>query len=345
MRIGSVVQDIIAKGKRGTKKDCLKHAERALVKKISVVIDRCNIDKVQRLEFLQLAASFGVEAHGVVLNLPASVCIQRASKRIGHEGGVSAGNAGSVINRFAKTRQLPVLSEGFSRITFCRTDMDIENAVQQYRELLPSKHLESGVFGGDLNKSKNALHLVLEKRSDQRNRGDNTENKDQHTEKVREGPQQAQVVGGRRNPELILEVRSSCQSEAGNTRDLANSVGIEDKGTSTLAFPSISTSDFQFDHERASTVLVDCVEKFLLTEDSKMKLILVDLRHSQMLSLVSRKAREKGLDASRFLTFVGDITKLRTSHGPDCNIIANAANWYDQCLVLTKSAFSILMLD
>ncbi|CAM6083062.1 unnamed protein product [Calypogeia fissa] len=322
-----ICQDIIAKGKKGTRKECLKQAGHVLAQKGSVVIDRCNIDKGQRSDFLQLAASFGVEAHGVVLNLPQSVCIQRASKRIGHEGGVHAGNAGSVINRFASTRQPPVLSEGFSRITFCRTDMDVEKVVQEYRELLPSKHLESGVFGAEVGKNKNALQSVLGKGFDQRPRGNNIDNKDYHVEKVREDPQQAQIVGGREKPEPVLEAWSSCRSEGCNTTDLTSSVSIEDKGASTLAFPSISTSDFQFDHENAATVVVEEVAKFLITEDPKMRLVLVDLKDSHMLSLVSRKAREQGLDPNRFLTFVGDITKLRTSRGPACNVIANAANW------------------
>ncbi|CAM6129922.1 unnamed protein product [Calypogeia fissa] len=109
--------------------------------------------------------------------------------------------------------------------------------------------------------------------------------------------------------------------------DMVSAVRPEDNGSSTLAFPSISTSDFQFDHAKASSVLVEAVAKFLMHEDPKMRLVLVDLTNSHMLSLVSRKAREKGVDSKRFLTFVGDITKLRSSNGPGCNIIANAANW------------------
>lgn len=347
------MQDIIAKGKRGTKKECLKHAERALAKKLSVVIDRCNIDKAQRLEFLQLAASFGIEAHGVVLDLPASVCIHRASKRKDHEGGLNTGNAGSIINRFSSTRQLPSLSEGFSRIAFCRTEIDVENALQQYRELIPSKRLESGVFGAVLRKNENALQLAFGKGSNQTRRGDQPpgdmkiDSKDRHVEKATEGLQQAQLIGREENQQM-QEAGSLYRSGASHVGDSASSVCPEDKGPWTLAFPSISTSDFQFDHEKASSVLVEAVAQFITGEDSKMRLVLVDLTISHMLSLVRRKAREKGLDPNRFLTFVGDITKLRSAHGPACNIIANAANWYDNCNVpmnlLSKSHARLLFI-
>jgi aprataxin len=324
--VGVVVQDIIAKGKRGTRKECLKYAERALAQRSSVLIDRCNIDKAQRSEFLQLAASCGVEAHGVVLNLPASLCIQRASKRVGHEGGVTGENAGSVINRFISTRQLPSLSEGFSRITFCRTDLDVEKVLQQYQELLPSKCLERGVFGDALTNNKGPLQLVPQKSIGQTHVAVIMDNKNGQFKRSTEMPQQAQVVD-REDTEQMQEARSPCRSEQSNARDLASIVSADNNGSSTLAFPSISTSDFHFDHEQAPSVLVDAIEKFLINEDSKMRLVLVDLTYSRMMSLVCKKAKEKGLDSDRFLTFVGDITKLRSSNGPACKIIANAANW------------------
>ncbi|KAL2509967.1 transcription factor bHLH [Forsythia ovata] len=56
----------------------------------------------------------------------------------------------------------------------------------------------------------------------------------------------------------------------------------------TLAFPSISTADFQFNLEKASDIIVEKAEKFII---------------------------------------VGDITRLHSGEGLNCNVITNAANW------------------
>ena len=58
------------------------------------------------------------------------------------------------------------------------------------------------------------------------------------------------------------------------------------------------------------------------------KLVLVDLtKDSDMLRRVQSKAAKKGLDSTRFHTFVGDITKLYSEGGLKCSVLANAANW------------------
>ncbi|KAL2630199.1 hypothetical protein R1flu_014885 [Riccia fluitans] len=306
-----VCQDIIAKGKRGTKQQCLRQAESALLRRRSVVIDRCNIDRKQREDFLKLASRLKINSHAVVLDVPPKVCIERAANRVAHEGGVHGGNAAAIINRLVRTRQLPSLDEGFFRISFCRTDLDIEKTVQEYRDLQPSKLLDTGVCGL-MHKSQGRSVL---------NGGANSTNNNRvsHVSEIRE---EMVGVGAETGKQQGSDDSNSREVRIGNSGNLIS-------GEATLAFPSISTADFKFDHEKAATVLVESVSEFQLKYPiSGLKLVLVDLSSkSHMLSLVKRKASEKGLDGDRFSTFAGDITKLRSSGGPPCNVITNAANW------------------
>jgi aprataxin len=108
-----------------------------------------------------------------------------------------------------------------------------------------------------------------------------------------------------------------------------NSSGIGSRNEfPTLAFPSISTSDFQFDLDKASDIIVESAQDFLRKVDN-LRLALVDLSDkSRILSLVREKMVKRGVDSHRFITFVGDITQLYSKGGLRCTVIANAANWY-----------------
>ncbi|OAE26275.1 hypothetical protein AXG93_626s1100 [Marchantia polymorpha subsp. ruderalis] len=312
-----ICQDIIANGKRGTKKQCLREAESALLRRRSVVIDRCNIDIKQRQDFLELAARLRVNCHAVVLNLPASLCIQRASHRVAHEGGLNAGNASQIINRVFRSRRLPSLSEGFFRITLCRTDADVEKATEEYRVLDHSKLLGAGLFGPVNKKESRPLQLAGITAIDDRNSPPGT-NKEElaRTQSVVAAKQQ------------ILKDHLPRVGVIGTSQHMS-SVDEQQEETNTLAFPSISTADFQFDHYKASTILVESVSEFLLKNpNAGLKLMLVDIgSKSHMLSLVKKKATELNVDSDRFTFFTGDITKIRSSGGPPCNVLANATNW------------------
>ncbi|CAN0927839.1 Transcription factor bHLH140 [Linum grandiflorum] len=83
----------------------------------------------------------------------------------------------------------------------------------------------------------------------------------------------------------------------------------------------------QFDSERASDIIVEKAEEFV-KKLGNARLVLVDLSHrSKILSLVKAKAARRNIDSNKFFTFVGDITKLYSQGGLQCNVIANAANW------------------
>ena len=111
----------------------------------------------------------------------------------------------------------------------------------------------------------------------------------------------------------------------GSVDSHANQVSLDD--IPTLAFPSISTSDFQFNHEKAADIIVEKVAEFS-NKFRNARLVLVDLSHkSKILSLVKAKIAGKNIDAQKFFTHVGDITHLYSRGGLRCNVIANAANW------------------
>ncbi|KAG2262363.1 hypothetical protein Bca52824_069442 [Brassica carinata] len=251
-----ICQDIINNGKAGSKSQCLKMAIESLKEGKSVFIDRCNLDKEQRSEFVKLGGP-QVEVHAVVLELPAQVCISRSVKRSGHEGNLQGGRAAAVVNKMLRSKELPKVNEGFSRILFCYNDADVENAVKTYSMLGPPTRI--------MNFFKK-VSAVPASSSNEATNDATTPKANEKTEIVRVSP----------------------------SKKLGSVVP-------TLAFPSISTADFQFDIDKASDIII--------------------------LSLVKAKASRKNIDSGRFFTFVGDITKLHSQGGLHCNVLANAANW------------------
>ncbi|KAL0291675.1 UNVERIFIED_CONTAM: Transcription factor [Sesamum calycinum] len=164
MRISSrpwarVCQDTINNGKSGTKIQCLSVAATALKDGKSVFIDRCNIDREQRADFLKLGGQ-QTEKHAVVLDHPAKLCISRSVKRTGHEGNLQGGKAAAVVNQMVPKKELPKLSEGFDRITFCHDERDVKEAVNVYGSLGPLDSLPSGCFGQKKSDAKIQLGIM-----------------------------------------------------------------------------------------------------------------------------------------------------------------------------------------
>ncbi|KAK6120241.1 hypothetical protein DH2020_045932 [Rehmannia glutinosa] len=294
-----VCQDTVNNGKAGTKNQCLSIAASALKDGKSVFIDRCNINREQRADFLKLGGP-QTEKHAVVLDLPPKLCISRSVKRTGHEGNLQGGKAAAVVNQMVPKKELPKLSEGFNRITFCNDEKEVKEAINSYGSFGPLDSLPSGCFGQKNSDTKIQMGIMKFLKR------------------------------------LILQILALIQQknshpsgdaleklEKGDELDItSNSENIP-----TLAFPSISTADFQFNLEKASDIIVEKVEEFV-SRIGKARLVLVDLSHgSKILSLVKNKAAQKNIDSNKFFTFVGDITRLRSQRGLQCNVIANAANW------------------
>ncbi|XP_004302540.1 PREDICTED: transcription factor bHLH140 [Fragaria vesca subsp. vesca] len=320
-----ICQDTIKNGKAGTKAQCIESARSALREGKSVFIDRCNLEKEQRDEFAKLGGSGQVDVHAVVLDLPAKVCISRSVKRTGHEGNLQGGKAAAVVNRMLQKKEFPKLSEGYGRITFCQNESDVESAVRTYTGLGPLDTLPHGTFGQKNPGAKVQLGIMkfLKKT-------ENPANTESTSKKV-QGSDASQITG-EQNTSLKGTGLSAESDSMESKKDEQLVVGSSGTDVSlddapTLAFPSISTADFQFDLEMASDIIVEKVAEFV-NKLGNARLVLVDLTHkSKILSLVRAKASQKNIDSNRFFTFVGDITKLHTEGGLRCNVIANAANW------------------
>ncbi|KAL5710111.1 hypothetical protein ACHQM5_020715 [Ranunculus cassubicifolius] len=339
--------DTISNGKAGTKAQCLKSASEALKNRKSVLIDRCNLEREQRSEFVKLGGS-QVDMHAVVLDLPARLCISRSVNRTGHEGNLQGGRAAAVVNKMLQKKELPKLTEGFSRITFCQNDKDIQNAVDTYSALGPRDTLPQGCFGqsnpevkiqqgimkffkkvedsGTTKKSNTDIShnqtVQIQDATDKK--CDNTTLLEKETKEV--------TPDSDISHDQMVQIQDTTDKKSDITTLSLEKANKEVKpdtcsNESTLAFPSISTSDFQFNLEKASDIIVEEVEKFLKKVEN-VRLVLVDLTHrSKILSLVKSKASQKNIDSNKFFTFVGDITQLYSQGGLRCSAIANAANW------------------
>lgn len=307
-----ICQDTIGNGKAGTKNQCLTGAASALKEGKSVFIDRCNLDREQRADFVKLVGP-EVEKHAVALDLPAKLCISRSVKRTGHEGNLQGGKAAAVVNRMLQKKEFPKLNEGYARITVCQDEKDVQAAINTYAALGPSDKLPPGFFGQKNSNAKVQLGIMkFLKKKDPPGCSDtvmnvSSENIQSHATKEKDANQ-------------VLE---SCEEPT--KASVGSSISLEN--SPTLAFPSISTADFHFNIEKASDIIVEKVEEYV-NKLGNARLVLVDLsQNSKILSLVRAKAAEKNIDSKKFFTFAGNITKLYSEGGLHCNAIANATNW------------------
>lgn len=324
-----VCQDTIGNGKAGSKAQCLSSATRALKDGKSVFIDRCNLDREQRSEFIKLGDGPQIDVHAVVLDLPAKLCISRSVKRTGHEGNLQGGKAAAVVNRMLQNKELPKLSEGFNRITFCQNESDVKSAINTYSTLGPLDSLPHGCFGQKADskiqvgimKFLKKAEAPVDAASGQSGIGDPTSQTPGKSNSCCKDKETLCSVPDNANLET-KEAEGQAVISAGSH---ANQVSLDD--IPTLAFPSISTSDFQFNHEKAADIIVEKVAEFS-NMLKNARLVLVDLSHkSKILSLIKAKVVEKNIDTQKFFTHVGDITHLYSRGGLRCNVIANAANW------------------
>lgn len=307
-----ICQDTIGNGKAGTKNQCLTGAASALKEGKSVFIDRCNLDREQRADFVKLLGP-EVEKHAVALDLPAKLCISRSVKRTGHEGNLQGGKAAAVVNRMLQKKELPKLNEGYTRITVCQDEKDVQAATNTYTALGLSDKLPPGFFGQKNSDAKVQLGIMkFLKKKDPPGCSDTVmnvspENILSHATKEKDSNQ-------------VLE---SCEEQ--KKASVGSSISLEN--APTLAFPSISTADFHFNIEKALDIIVEKVEEYV-NKLGNARLVLVDLsQNSKILSLVRAKAAEKNIDSKKFFTFAGNITKLHSEGGLHCNAIANATNW------------------
>nr|TKR65919.1 transcription factor bHLH140 [Populus alba] len=257
-----ICQDTINNGKAGTKPQCLKRAAAALKEGKSLFIDRCNLDKEQRSDFVKLDCGAQVDVHAVVLDLPAQLCISRSVKRTGHEGNLQGGKAAAVVNRMLQKKELPKLNEGFARIK--NPDAKIQLGIMKFL-----KKVEAPSSLGSCSDS------VQDSACPQASNANNT------------------CCKGTTKQSLLLGAASKEVKESEDMAKGSVDADVSAGDITTLAFPSISTADFQFNNEKASDIIVEKVEEFV-NKLENARLVLVDLSHgSKILSLVRAKAAKK----------------------------------------------------
>ncbi|KAM1110672.1 hypothetical protein ACFX2I_009904 [Malus domestica] len=261
-----VCQDTIKNGKAGKKGQCIESAMNALKDGKSVFIDRCNVEKEQRDDFVKLGDSSQVDVHAVVHGLHAKLCILRYVKRTGHEGKVEGGKAVAIVNRMLQKKELPKLSEGFARITFCQSESDVQSSVDAY----------NGYFGQKNPGAKIQLGIMkFLKKTDGPANTESTSKSvpDSNASQITE-EKETSLKGTR-----SLSEKSGKESKVGEEL-VVGSVGGDGSlnDASTLSFPSISTTDFQFDLAKASDIIVEKVIEFR-NKLGNSRLVFVDLSH------------------------------------------------------------------
>jgi aprataxin len=134
-RWARVNQETIARGRPGSRAQCVTAARAALQRGVSVVVDRANVTPEQRAFFLEVARQAGVEAHCVALDLPLKACQARAAGRAEHEGGLQGQRAFAVVGMTHKALAQagpPRREEGLSSVVTCRDDADADAAASAW---------------------------------------------------------------------------------------------------------------------------------------------------------------------------------------------------------------------
>ena len=111
----------------GSRRKCETDVRNALSFGMSVIIDRCNFDIVQRRTWLDIAAemarALAASVHTFVLyfDVPVRKCIARALARENHPT-INNANAQAVISRMKAMLTPPLADEGFGAIRVCDSD-------------------------------------------------------------------------------------------------------------------------------------------------------------------------------------------------------------------------------
>jgi predicted kinase/predicted phosphohydrolase len=115
----------------GNRKACMRTAEAALSKGLSVVIDRCNFNESQRATWVSMARRFKVDKiKAVVLNCDPAVALERATARTDHPTIKSAESASVAVSAISGQWDYPALKEGFHEIIDVPASSTVEETLQ-----------------------------------------------------------------------------------------------------------------------------------------------------------------------------------------------------------------------
>ncbi|KAM1222295.1 hypothetical protein ACFX2J_009846 [Malus domestica] len=172
--------------------------------------------------------------------------------------------------------ELPKLSEGFARITCCQSESDVQSSVDVYSGLGPLDTSPNGYSGRKNPGAK--IQLGIKKFLKKTDGPANTES----TSKSVPDSNASQIT---EEKETSLKGTRSLSEKSGKESKVGEELVVGSVGgdgslndASTLAFPSVSTADFQFDLAKASDIIVEKVIEFRNKLENS-RLVLVDLSH------------------------------------------------------------------
>jgi len=141
----------ICQDELGTRKVCVRLAERALRSGRNVLIDRCNVDASQRAHWLKLKPA-PAQTLSVYLEVPSSAAFERVRSRASHEGDVDANmevdKLGKIIRRFSRTLVPPSTKEGFDSVAVVRNERERDYAVRMLCRLGRDADADDGIDVG-----------------------------------------------------------------------------------------------------------------------------------------------------------------------------------------------------
>lgn len=114
--IGTLYPQIINQDTEGSRDKCLELADVFLTRGHEIIIDRTNINKFQRSNFINLAKKYNAEVHCIEFVADKKLCLERVLNRKDHPTikNMSEEKIKSIIERFFKQYEVPEMSEGFS---------------------------------------------------------------------------------------------------------------------------------------------------------------------------------------------------------------------------------------
>jgi len=125
----------------GDRKACVAAANRALAGGRRVVIDRCNISRIQRRVWLNVADEHSSGVGCIWLDLDAAFCGERVLQRFGHSTLPAEKSSLRVIADFGERLENPMEAEGFA-LWRVRGDGEVEGTVLDFLQLAEQSEQE-----------------------------------------------------------------------------------------------------------------------------------------------------------------------------------------------------------
>lgn len=110
----------------GDRYACLEVFRKSIKEGKSVIIDRCNINKMQRSIWIREALKFGIkDVSAIYLAVDPELCIKRITERKDHptiKTETPDTKKREIVENFMKSFEIPEISEGFSKILIIKNE-------------------------------------------------------------------------------------------------------------------------------------------------------------------------------------------------------------------------------